>query len=87
MPELNLREQTIAGSNNVSIIVAVGESELSFRYRLPGSRRCDEARVPRSQPFERLANGLGCFVGHLKAPFCQPGPRSIVPHHRGTDHA
>ena len=32
---MTLREQTIAGSDGVSITVAVSERELSFRYRLP----------------------------------------------------
>ena len=50
-------------------------------YCLLGSRRLDEARIPRGQPFERLANGFGCFVGHLNAAFLLAGLRSIVPHH------
>ena len=36
MPETTGREQTIAGSDNVSITVAGGEREISFRYRPPG---------------------------------------------------
>jgi glycosidase len=35
MPEMILREQTIAGSDSVSITVAVSERELFFRYRPP----------------------------------------------------
>src|ERR1700694_5372734 len=35
MPEMTLREQTIAGSDNVSITVALSEGELFFHYRPP----------------------------------------------------
>jgi glycosidase len=35
MPEVTLREQTIAGSDSVSITVALSERELFFRYRPP----------------------------------------------------
>jgi glycosidase len=35
MPEMTLREQAIAGSDNVSITVALSEGELFFRYRPP----------------------------------------------------
>src|SRR4030081_2131560 len=37
MPEMTLREQTIAGSDGVAITVSVSERELFFRYRLPAA--------------------------------------------------
>ena len=66
MPETTLREQTIAGSDNVSITVAVSDGELFFRYRPPAPsenalniylalgthRQIGAAVLPFSQHFE-----------------------------------
>jgi hypothetical protein len=37
MPETTRREQTVVGSDEVSITVVADERELSFHYRPPGS--------------------------------------------------
>lgn len=45
------------------------------RHRLLGSRRRDEARIPRGQPIECLAHGFGCLgIDHLNAPFLLATP-------------
>ena len=72
MPERTLREQTIAGSDHVSITVAISERDLIFRYRPPapsenalnihvalGTRRQIGAAV---LPFARHAEGSTVFL-------------------------
>ncbi len=72
MPKITLREQTIAGSDRVSISVAISERELFFRYRPPtpsenalnihvalGTRREIGAAV---LPFAQHAEGSTVFL-------------------------
>ena len=70
MPETILREQTIAGSDNVSIVVAVSDRELFFRYRPPA-------------PSENALNicvalGTKQQIGAAILPFAQHGEGSTV---------
>ncbi|PYJ09871.1 MAG: hypothetical protein DMF06_08445 [Verrucomicrobia bacterium] len=70
MPETTGREQTIAGSDNVSITVAVGEREISFRYLPPG---------PGGGAINiYLALGTGRQIGAAALPFVQHEEGSTV---------
>jgi glycosidase len=70
MPEMRRRQQTIAGSDNVSLTIAVSERELLFRYHPP---------EPSENPLDiYLALGTHRQIGGAILPFAQHFEGSTV---------
>ncbi|HWM26226.1 MAG TPA: alpha-amylase family glycosyl hydrolase [Chthoniobacterales bacterium] len=70
MPKITLREQAIAGSDRVSISVAISERELSFRYRPPTPGK-DALNI-------HVAVGTGREIGAAVLPFARHAEGSTV---------